>query len=387
MVRNKKTIRYMAESVVAAAQFAAPFGEWFDENRGVHLGESRFGGGFRFDIDLLMAERVVASPNILIFGSLGQGKSHLLGRLLFQDKNKSALYFDPKGDASKNLSKQGFNFFDRPINPLIPHQGTIAIKDSNFEIVDLACSYLLQRRLTEVEVAAIAECVEAMVFEANIDLLIENLEYLDDRRGPTKWRGYYQIGDLDPLISVCKRLKKGRVMSSAPLTSDDAFEVIAGGGVVDLSYHLTSEHLPLRVALILASLRSAKLAGVSDVRAVGIDELWTLLEDDNIASWIERYFKLARGAGISNFAATHSIDDLGRSSVGRGLLGAVEVFVTFRQSIEDAQQFVKALGLSTSMADLIAELAVGSTLWLVKDRISVIELEFTAGSSKSGAPT
>ena len=108
---------------------------------------------------------------------------------------------------------------------------------------------------------------------------------------------------------------------------------------------------------------------------VGIDELWALLDNPEIASWIERYFKLARGVKVSNIAVTHSIGDLQRSSVGSGLMGAVEIFVTFRQGVDDALQFVKALGVSHSLADVIVDLSVGTALWVVKDRIALVDLD------------
>ncbi len=382
MVRNN-AIRYMTESMITAAQFAAPFGPWFDRDRGEVLGRSRFGGDFPFDIESLMADRVVSSPNLLIFGSLGQGKSSLLRSLLFGDQKKRAILFDPKGDIGACLKKRDYNFLNRPINPFFPHRGRAAIRDSNFEIASVACAYGLHRRLVEVEVAALWECAQSMEVHASIDGLIETLGFLDDTRGPSQWRGIYRIGDLDPLISACGQLKKSKLVASSTHGWSDSIDVITRGGVVDLSDHLASEHLPLRVALVLASLRSAKLAGISEVSAVGIDELWALLDNSEIASWIERYFKLARGVGISNIGVTHSISDLARSSVGTGLIGAVEVFVTFRQGIDDALQFVKALGQSTSLAEVIADLAVGQTLWVVKDRIALVDLDFKKQCDRS----
>ncbi|MDA8278608.1 MAG: hypothetical protein M0Z45_10530 [Actinomycetota bacterium] len=372
---QKRATRYLTESIISAAQFAAPFGQWFDDVDGEILGRSRFGGHYKFDIDALMADGVISSPNILIFGSLGQGKSLLLESLLYKGQKKRSIYFDPKGDVKGRMSGLGCNFLDRPINPLFPHHGRVAIRDSNFEIASVACAYGLRRRLAEMEIAALWECVQSMASEANIDLLIEKLEYLDDCRGPAQWRGHYRIGDLDPLISACSQLKKSKLISSVSPGSEDSFEVITRGGVVDLSDHMASDHLSLRVALVLASLRSAKLAGVSEVSMVGIDELWALLDNPEIASWIERYFKLARGVKVSNIAVTHSIGDLQRSSVGSGLMGAVEIFVTFRQGVDDALQFVKALGVSHSLADVIVDLSVGTALWVVKDRIALVDLD------------
>ncbi|MDA8196378.1 MAG: hypothetical protein M0019_04070 [Actinomycetota bacterium] len=373
---RRKTIRYMAESMVAAAQFSATFGQWFEDGVGKRLGFSNYGGKFSFDIGHLMATGVLSSPNVLIFGSLGQGKSSLLSSLTLGDDNKRAIYFDPKGDVNTSLAKRGYKFLDQAVNPFFPHRGRLAIMESNLEIAILACGYVLGRKLEEVESAALSECVQRMIFEANIEILIGFLEQLDDSRGPINWRGRYRVGDLDPLISACNQLKNKKLMSISSPEKIEVLEVILEGGVVDLSDHLASEHLPLRVALILASLRSAKMSGISKVSAVGIDELWALLQDREIAIWIERYFKLSRGIGISNVAVTHSIADLQRDLVGGGLLGAAEVFVSFRQSIDDALSFVKMLGLSPSIAGVISELSVGSTIWLVKENVAVVNLDY-----------
>jgi hypothetical protein len=256
------------------------------------LGVAVHGGPFVFDpLDAYRAG-LVHSPNVLVTGSIGEGKSTLIKMLLDRGlaRGRRAVVLDPKGEYHELAARHGGAVValgtGRPAMAS-PFSGDVE-RDS--ELAATAVAAVLRRTLDDREQfvlerlwrrhGALAQVADALARHRDDDApSAERTLALVLRR--------LVDGDLRGLFDGVGEIR------GAPLT------------VLDLSEAWSSEHLAL-VGLAATALARRHLAAGG---YLVVDEAWAVLIDPRVARWLQGSWKLARSAGISHVVVLHRWSD------------------------------------------------------------------------------
>ena len=391
-------------------------------HKGVLVGRDMLGGSFVHDPFELYAAGLINSPNMIVFGQIGRGKSALLKTYLWRQSvfGRRAWVVDPKGEYRALAAAWGTQPVAlRPggsvrLNPLDPGPAAEEL-EGGFERADDGADHLevarddtpvrARRRQAEVLASLASACLGRQLLpreRAATDLALAAASLA--RGVPT----LPQVVDalLDPSAESAASVRTGRptlledgrdvALELRRLVHGDLRGMFDGPTspgldltgtlvVLDLSALYNSPALGVLMACATAWLqatlaRQASAAGSGHVFVV-VDEAWAVLANLGVARWLQASWKLSRAYGVANVAVLHRVSDLqsvgaaGSEQVGlaSGLLADSETRIVYGQAPGEVTAARELLSLSETEADVVPQLRRGVALWKVGRRSFLVQ--------------
>lgn len=367
--------------------------------RGCLIGSDSSGGAFCFDPWELYHRGTISSPNMIVLGEIGHGKSSLLKTLLWRMLlfGRRAFVLDVKGEYAPLCNAAQVT----PVR-LAPGNG---VRLNPLSARDPGAQVQMLRAVTGTAVRRPLSSEEAGVLR---EALTEVNRRQAQDRDPVDEATIPRVLELlfEPNPDMCTRLR-----TSATQLASAAREVALGlqdlceGPLRGMFDGPTSPGLDLDGRLVVLD-----LSAVKDSPAVGIlmacasgwltarlevmsatrdpgrlisvaDEAWKILEHEGLALWFRQNFKLARQYGVMNVVVAHKAADLAgagdegtaRQAAARGLMSDCAVRVVYRQAAAELDSARALLGLSDRECQIVAQLGKGQALWEVGERSFVVQ--------------
>jgi type IV secretory pathway VirB4 component len=360
---------------------------------GAYIGQDLLGGAFAYDPWELYRAGRVTSPNALVIGQIGRGKSALVKSYLWRQLvfGRQAWVVDPKGEygavaeacgvAPLRLRPGGdvrLNPLDAPGGP--PEDG----QRRQAELLASLASASLGRPLLPRERAA-ADLALASVARAGPPTITAVVAALLDPDPSAASALRTDVGSLaaegrDVALEL-RRLAEGDLRGMFDGPTSPGIDLAAPVVVLDLSALYSSAALGILMTCATAWLQAAFHRGDGAQRIVVVDEAWAVLSDLAIARWLRSSAKLSRAYGVATMVVVHRLSDLAAAGddaseqvrLARGLLADVETRVVYGQPPSEVSTARDLLGLSDVEAELLPRLPRGVALWKVGLRTFLIE--------------
>jgi hypothetical protein len=368
----------------------------------VYVGEMLLGAGsFAFDPWWLYAQepKVITSPNVMLFGAVGAGKSALTKTYLLRQMThgRRGWVLDPKGeyaplvDAVRDAGWEAAHIILRPdsgirLNPMdqaVPRRARVNLLRA---IAVAAVDRPLQPREVAVVRAAHDEAVRVAAAEGREPLLGDVASAM---LHPTE----AMAADLvtDPTSAHAE----GRDVALAfrTLVEDDLAGMFDGPTtagidftrqlvVIDVSWLATDPQAEGALAAAMAC-TTTFLQGELERQAVDgnllvvLDEAWLFMRMPAMARWLSGAFKFTRKYGCSIFVVFHRLTDLNVAGddgeLVKGLLEDVQVQVVYQQAAASVKEASVLLGLTSVERDELPGLASGEALWRIAGRSTLVK--------------
>jgi hypothetical protein len=391
-------------------------------HKGVLVGRDMLGGSFVHDPFELYAAGLINSPNMIVFGQIGRGKSAFVKTYIWRQAvfGRRAWVVDPKGEYRALTAAWG----TRPValrpggsvrlNPLDPGPTVEAPNESiertgnedehacptgrdvsvrahrrEAEVLASLASACLGRQLLPRERTATDLALAASSLARGVPTLPQVVEALLDPSAESaasvRTGRATLLEDGRDVALELRRLVHGdlRGMFDGPTTP--GLDLTGTLVVLDLSALYNSPALGVLMACATAWLqavlaRQASTAGGGHVFVV-VDEAWAVLANLGVARWLQASWKLSRAYGVANIAVLHRVSDLqsvgaaGSEQVGlaSGLLADSETRVVYGQAPGEVAAARELLSLSETEADVIPQLRRGVALWKVGRRSFLVQ--------------
>ena len=369
---------------------------------GVYIGRQILGGSFCYDPWVLYARGVVTSPNMLIAGQVGRGKSALIKTMLWRQAvfGRRAFVLDPKGEYAGLADILGATPIrlggGSPIrlNPLDAPPGAEgdAVRAQRVALVAALAAATLRSRLSAVEQTAIELAVDAaaaadptgLVLPAVVELLLWPTADAAQAIGLS----VEELANAARNVALAlRRLCRGDLAGLFDSPTTPGLDLDGAIVVLDLSAVYGSQAQSLLMLCALSWLQAA-IRGDTYQRLVVVDEAWAVLRDAHVARWLSASWKLSRQWGVANVAVVHRLSDLSaagpagseQEQLARGLLADSETRIIYAQSSSEVAAARDLLGLSDTEATLLPGLGRGVALWrvgahrfLIAHQLSVME--------------
>ena len=357
------------------------------------IGRESGGGAFCFDPWLLYGEGVIDDPNVIVLGTLGQGKSALVKTLLWRMLlfGRRAFVLDVKREYGPLCRAAGV----QPVS-LVPGGGVrlnpLASRPEEHAQLDLLRAVTvtaLDGPLRQIEAGALREALRtvrrrgrgeptlpeiAAVLFAPTAETAERLQTTPERLAADARRAALALQDL------CEGPLRG--MFDGPTTP--GLDLDARLLVLDLHAVRDSPAVGVLMACATAWI-SALLARTAErpgrERLINVaDESWKIVQHTGLGEWFQSNFKLARQFGVMNLVVLHKLADLhGAGDAGsraariaEGLIADASTRILYHQDESQIPLTRTLLGLSHSESELIGLLSAGQALWQVGSRSFVV---------------
>jgi type IV secretory pathway VirB4 component len=377
--------------------------------RGVYIGRNESGGGgaWCYDPFQLYTDGVLTSPNIVVLGQVGSGKSTAVKTLLYRSIGQLhsgngtprwCAIIDPKGEYGPLADALGLTRLKlypggpTRLNPLDagPRGGNVdELHARRTALVVALASVALRRDLTATEEAALGWVLDAVSARAGraptlhdvADVLALPTDEIAARAKETPAALARQLAELRHGIA---RLIDGHLRGMFDATSTDAVDWSARGVVVDLSavYH---DRDALKAVMIAATgwLQALLADPAPDAprRMQVLEEIWALLGNEHTAKYVQSCQKLARSYGVANVLVAHRVADFraqtddgtATAKIGIGLLAETQTRILFRQPSDQVAEATELLGLTETEQRILPRLARGRAIWHVAERRAVVQ--------------
>jgi type IV secretory pathway VirB4 component len=361
--------------------------------RGIYVGRDAGGGAFCFDPWILYGEGVLDDPNVIVLGTLGQGKSALVKTLLWRMLlfGRRAFVLDVKREYGPLCHAAGVQPISlRPgggvrLNPLASR----GEEHAQLELLRAVTVAALGAPLTQLEAAALREGLRvvrassadeptlpdiAAVLFAPVAQMADRLQTTTERLAADARRAALALQDL------CEGPLRG--MFDGPTST--GLDLDARLLVLDL--HAVRDSPAVGILMACASAwisgllaRTAQRPGRERLINVA-DESWKIVQHTGLGEWFQANFKLARQYGVMNLVVLHKLADLqGAGDAGsraariaEGLVADASTRIIYHQDDSQVAVTRSLLGLSGSEARVIARLPAGQALWRVGGRSFVV---------------
>jgi hypothetical protein len=398
---------------------------------GCYIGREASGGLFCFDPWECYALGKLTSPNVIVIGQIGRGKSAFVKSFIWRQQilGRHCWVLDPKGEyETLALACGGSHLRLGPgsglcLNPLEVHPGASADGSGHSPVAQVPAhqrrAELLGALLTsslgrslQPEERAAADVALAAAEERSpvptLPLVAEALLNPQTRHAVglgTDTEGLRRDGRQVAL--ELRRLVKGDLAGMFDGRTSPGVSLAGGMVVIDLSRLYASPALGLLMICAVSWLHSAMASG-SAKRLVVLDEAWAVLSHLATARWLQATFKLSRAYGVANVAVVHRLSDLKAAGhegsqeqrLAEGLLADAETRVLFGQAPGEAERAGELLGLSRTEQMLLSQLPRGVALWRVGQASYLVEHDLSdeekaladtdramrAGGAASGRP-
>ena len=380
---------------------------------GIYIGEDVSAGGssWHYDVFQLYTRGVITSPNIVVLGMVGAGKSSAVKTLLYRTvgmlgsdgKPRWCAILDPKGEygpLARALGLHRLALFPggrTRLNPLDagPHVRSVdELRARRTQMCAALAASMLHRELTPSEEAALGWTVDLITDQEQqgqhhptlhdiVDLLANPTDEMVRRSVEDRPRDLARsIADLRHGLG---KLLDGPLRGMFDGPSTVSLDWSGRGIVIDLSaVHQDPDALTV-VMIAATGWLQALLAAPEgeDVprRIQVLEEIWALLGSERVAKYYQSCQKLARAFGVANISVAHRISDLRAQSddgtsaakVSMGILADTQTRILFRQSSDQIPEAVSLLGLSAVEAEILPRLARGRSLWRVGDHTAIVQ--------------
>ncbi|HZU74504.1 MAG TPA: hypothetical protein VE990_17220 [Acidimicrobiales bacterium] len=364
---------------------------------GPYIGRDLLGGSFSYDPFELYAQGVVTSPNMVVVGQIGRGKSALVKTYLWRQSLRGcqAWVVDPKGEYGPLARAWGVEPLrlhpggPLRLNPLErrgrPGTASEAAERRRSGLLASLAEACLERPLGPAEAAAVDLALSTAEARTGgrplIGHVVEALLRPDQRRAAEVATGAAELAaDGRPVALVLRRLVAGDLkgMFDAPTTR--GLDLEAPLVVLDLSAVYGSAALGVLMACAMAWVQAA-VERPGRRRLLVVDEAWAVLAQLGTARWLQASWKLSRSYGLSNLAVLHRLSDLRaagpagseQAMLAQGLLSDSETRVVYAQPPGEAADSRAALGLTGTEVELLPRLGRGVALWKVGGRAFLVE--------------
>jgi hypothetical protein len=370
---------------------------------GVYVGRDCLGGSFCFDPWELYRAGQLTSPNLIVLGQIGRGKSTFVKTFLWRQQvfGRQAWVVDPKGEygslaevcagTTLRLAPGGpirLNPLDGPGGRDVgarARPGDLPAVGRRAELLCSLAATSLRRDLLPAERAAVTLAVTAAIrgyAEPTVRHVIEALldpepEAADEVR--TDVAGL--AADGRQVALDLRRLVEGDLAGMFDAPTSPGIDLDRAIVVIDLSALYGSPALGILMACATAWLQ-ARLARHDGVgRLVVVDEAWAIIHDLAMARWLQSGFKLSRAFGVANMAIVHRLSDLRSAGpegseqqrLAEGLLSDSETRVIFGQPPSEVADARELLALTATEAEILPHLPRGMALWKVGVRSFLVE--------------
>ena len=380
--------------------------------RGMYVGEDLSAGGasWHFDPFQLYTDGVITSPNILVLGMVGAGKSSAVKTMLYRmvgllgsdGKPRWVAILDPKGEYGSLAEGLGLSrlalFPGGPtrLNPL--NAGPYAESGSELrarrtQMTAALAASMLRRELSATEEAALSWIIvtvtdaetdgQTPTLRNVVDLLATPTDEMLARSADESTRELAR--SIAEVRHGLGKLLDGPLRGMFDGASTVRLDWSDRGVVIDLSaVHQDPDALTVVMIAATGWLQALLAAPESeDVprRIQVLEEIWALLGSERVAKYYQSCQKLARAYGVANISVAHRISDLRAQSddgtsaakVSMGLLADTQTRILFRQSSDQVPEATSLLGLTKVEAELLPKLAVGRALWRVGDHTAIVQ--------------
>jgi hypothetical protein len=390
---------------------------------GCYIGREASGGLFCFDPWECYAKGKLTSPNIVVLGQIGRGKSAFVKSFIWRQRcfGRQCWALDPKGEyEALALACEGSHLRLGPglglrlnpldVNPVAPAAldpppgpdfsgepgllsaghvtsspgGVAPAHQRRAELLGTLLASSLGRPLQPEERAAADVALGAAEERSSVPTLplVANA-LLNPQPHQAQLLGTDTEGlrrDGRQVALELRRLVHGDLAGMFDGETSAGVELGTGMVVLDLSRLYASPALGLLMVCALSWLQSA-LASGSAKRLVVLDEAWAVLSHLATARWLQATFKLSRAYGVANVAVVHRLSDLKAAGqdgsqeqrLAEGLLADAETRVVFGQAPGEAERAGELLGLSRTEQMILAQLPRGVALWRVGQTSYLVE--------------
>ena len=384
---------------------------------GAYIGRDLLGGAFVYDPWELYRAGRITSPNAVVIGQIGRGKSALVKTFVWREMafGRQAWVIDPKGEYGALADRCGITPLRLApggalrLNPLdlpgraSPFPATRAADASaradddrrrQAELLASLAAASLGRPLRPAERTAVELALDTAARRRRPDqpvtlpevvaaLLVPDPEVAATVRTDA---GGLAADGRDAALEL-RRLVEGdlRGMFDGPTTP--GIDLGAPLVVLDLSAVYTSAALGILITCAAAWLQAAFASGDDVRRILVVDEAWAVLSDLAIARWLRASTKLSRSHGVATWVVVHRLSDLTAAGddgseqvrLARGLLAVHHPGLDVGQPPSEIEGARDLLGLSDTEAELLVRLPRGVGLWKVGTRTFLVEHRLGAG--------
>lgn len=363
------------------------------------VGPEASGGVASYDSALRYAEGSLASPNMLLLGQAGTGKStlvkYLLGRVLSSNDGRCrrAEILDVRGEyaplaaalgpARVRLAPGG----PARLNPL--DLGPVAdLAERRRDVVETLAALSLGRHFATAERAALATAVGQLPLGPDGPPTLGHVVALLERPGAAT--GAPVAVDRAELAdgARCVRVALAGLLDELGGALDGPTSGVDGEDrdlVVDLR---AFRFVPVAARAVLVgatawldaySMEAADWLAAHSTDATQpwlryrvLDEGWMATAEEHTAGYLHRSRMRNEAVGVANIVVVHRLDDLrwapavpGRPpAAGNALVAGAATRVVFRQSSgHGVDRLAEALGLDAEEATIVGHLALGGALW------------------------
>jgi type IV secretory pathway VirB4 component len=340
----------------------------------------------------LYAAGVITSPNMLVLGQIGTGKSALVKTYLRRQllAGRQVAVLDPKGEYAALAEDAGLTHValapggaDR-LNPLDPPPGESpdGVARHRAALVAALAASGLGRDLQPEERAALTAAVSDIGVDAVLGDVVGRLLEPDDNVARCLATTPQSLAAaVRPLALELRRLLDGDLGGMLDETSTVTLDADGPGLVVDVSAVFGTEAIGPVMTCVGAWLSRVVARGGGRQRILVVDEAWALLGRVGTTRWLQSVAKLARTYGVQLVVVTHRLSDLtAQADAGTeserqalGLLSDTDIRVVYRQPVAERDAAARLLGLTTAEADLVTRLPAHRALWKIGRHIAVVD--------------
>lgn len=362
---------------------------------GVPIGVNVLTGGTSFGYDpwACYAEGIVSSPNMVVAGQLGRGKSALVKTYLSRQltAGRRAYVLDPKGEYTPLATTAGMTVITlRPggahrLNPLDPPRhartsGEIAAARTavltTLATTGAGASLVAEERAALAAVTA--ELDEHAVLRDVVDALLTPSRAVAAALSTTPSR---LAAASRPLALALHRLLTGDLAGMVDTATTVALSSHLPGVVVDLSAVHGSDALAPVMVCAGAWLSGAISARTRSRKLLLVDEAWAVLAHPATTAWLQQVSKLARAHGVQLITVVHRLSDLAaQTDAGTaaraqalGLLADAETRVVYAQAPGERARARELLDLSDAETALMTALPPHRALWRVGGHTALVD--------------
>ena len=362
---------------------------------GVLVGVNVLTGGtaFRYDPWACYTAGLIGSPNMLVIGQLGTGKSALVKTYASRqlDAGRAAYVLDPKGEYAALARRHGLQLLrlaphgDDRLNPLDAVAGEPAdqVASRRVALVGALAAGGLGRALSAEERGGLTAAIRALPVDPTLGDLVELLhEPTAEIAAVMRSQPEAVAAGLRDVALELRCLLDGPLAGMVDARSTVELDPAGPGLVVDLSAVFDEPAALTPVMVCVTGWLTHTLARPSPRRRLLlVDEAWALLHAPATTRWLQAVSKLARRYGVQLITVVHRLSDL-RSQAddatatarqARGLLADADTRVVHYQTPGERAELAELLGLSAAAARLVGELPAHRALWLVGGHPAVVD--------------
>ena len=362
---------------------------------GVVVGLDLLGGCFSYDPFELYAAGILSSPNVVVFGQIGRGKSSFVKTYLHRQLafGRSTFVVDPKGEYGPLARSVGCEPLSlRPggslrLNPLdLVGSSGDGIDTQRLQLLESLVGSSLTRDLVPRERTALEFALANVTQRVQVPTLPHLIEALfspeeKSAKQVNSTRDELAEDGRDIALEL-RRLVHGDLKGMFDAETSSSIDLNGRVIVLDLSALYGSEALGLLMVCATSWLHGVIQRQASLHRRVilVVDEAWAILKDVAVARWLQSSWKLARAWGISNMAVLHRVSDLQavggegseQRSLAEGILLDSETRVIYAQPAGEIDSATGLLSLTKPEVELLGRLNRGTALWKVGNYSSLV---------------